>query len=68
MGSLSLVIHSDFSLVGDAMTSRLFIFERQGTMTDFLPELLVELNVALAMTQKELLLYVIQVEYRAARQ
>ena len=50
MGSFSLVIHSDFSFVADAMLSTQRTFDRQGTIMDFLHELLVELGGALAMT------------------
>jgi len=57
------VIPWEVNAVAIAMYSTFATVESYGGMADLLPELVVDLGLALAITQRELMLYVIEVEY-----
>ena len=53
----------EVNAVAIAMYSTFATVESYGGMADLLPELVVDLGVALAITQRELMLEVIELEY-----
>ncbi len=53
----------EVNAVAIAMYSMFATVESYRGMADLLPELVVDLGLALAITQRELMLYVIEVEY-----
>ena len=57
------MIHSQIKTVADAICSTSKSIEGNGRLAMFLPDLFGEFSVALSMTEKELNLYCIDVEY-----
>ena len=56
-------VHPSLGILAEVLTSTLRSIEGRGVLSKFLPELVVEFGCALAITQRELMLYVIEVEY-----
>ena len=56
-------VHPSLGILADELTSTFRSIEGRGVLGKFLPELVVESGRALAITQRELMLYVIEVEY-----
>ena len=56
-------VHPSLGILADELTSTFRSIEGRGVLSKFLPELVVEFGCALAITQRELMLYVIEMEY-----
>ena len=56
-------VHPSLGILAEVLASTFSSIEGRGVLNKFLPELVVEFGRALAITQRELMLYVIEVEY-----